>query len=162
MTDAITNQAEVTYKNEYLDANNPYPGETLLKTLDFCFTADIPIPQWARDEYRKCFNKYHKRISDTPLVTAFNTDQEAGKHRPSKLKKEKYLNTVYHLFMYFYTTKNRPIDGNLFDEIAEIMSVENLSGTTIKNWYYLDIRPMHKGGVVLPYNMQFIEKYLKK
>jgi hypothetical protein len=134
---AIQYQAEITYQNEYLDTKkNPPPGETLLKTLDYCFEAGIDVPAWAKAAYRKCYAKYGNRIGDDPLVFAFDTDQEAGKQKESKLRKQKHLNAVCHTLWHLHINEKMPMDGNLFEEVANRLDVKGIGASTIKKWWY--------------------------
>lgn len=164
MTDAKNNplnyQAEVNLKIEYFDKHNPHPGETLLKTLDFCFQANIDVPGWAKLAYRECYAKYEQRIGEEPLRTAFDTDQDAGKHRPSKRLKRQHLNTVCHTLWYLYTVEKLPIGQALFEEVARRHGdLKGLSPSLVKDWYYKDMKPILKllgGG--FPFNHGFVKK----
>jgi hypothetical protein len=144
MADSPVNrhQAEVNFKDRFFDIRNPHPGEILLETLDFCFQVGIDVPEWAKVEFRKSYRKYGKRLSSEPLVTAFNTDQEAGKHRESKRRKEKHLNTVCHTLWHLHANENWPIDEALFDEVARRHAVKGVGASTVKAWFYSDIKPM--------------------
>ena len=130
---AIVKQAEVNYRNQYLDSKNPHPGETLLKTLDYCFQAGIDVPQWAQDAYRKCYKKYEQRISKEPLVVAFDTDSEAGANVAMQHRKQKHLNTVCHTLWHLHIIKDMPIGDGLFEEVAKRHGdIYGLSGSTVK------------------------------
>jgi hypothetical protein len=142
MTNPIKHQAEVNFKKEYFDEKNPHPGETLLKTLDLCFQADIDVPDWAKAKFRECYAKYRNKCGSEPLIMAFNTDQEAGKHKASKLRKEKHLNTVCHTLWHLHINEKMPIDEHLFKKVAKRHKAAYLSASTIKSWFYSDIKPM--------------------
>lgn len=130
-------QVEIHYKAEYFDPQNPHPGETLLKTLDFCFKTNIHVPEWAQAEYRKCYKKYQNRISDNPLVMAFDTDQEAGKYRAKQQRQMKYMNTVCHTLWHLHINEGMPVDKSLFEEVSKRHHhPKGLSGRTIEEEFY--------------------------
>lgn len=139
---AIIEQAEIHYRNEYFDARNPHPGETLLKTLDYCFQAGIDIPEWAKTAYRKCYIEYGKTKSESPLVKAFSTDPNAGKERESKLRKQQHLNTVCHTVLHLYWNEGFKKDDDLWEETAQRIGVPYIGPSTVKLWFYSDIKPM--------------------
>jgi hypothetical protein len=153
-------QAEVYLKNEYFDKRNPHPGETLLKTLDFCFQAHIDVPDWAKIAYRQCYKNYGKRISSEPLRTAFDTDTDTGKYRSSKRLKQQYLNTVCHTLWHLHINENWPIDGELFAEVAKRHgNKKGLGASTIRGWFHDDMKPMLEllgGGFVVGHG--FVKK----
>ncbi len=152
---AIIHQIEVLDKVEYFDTNNPHPGETLLKVLDYCFAHDLDVPGWAKQAYRQSYKKYGQRIGKEPLITAFDTDPDAGKHKESKRRKNHYFNAVYHTLAYLHLAEKWPIDEALFSEIARRINKKGMGASTIKSWYYQDIKPI---GFIFSYNLSFVLK----
>jgi hypothetical protein len=155
-------QADVYFKDEYFDDKNPHPGETLFKTLDFCFQAGIDVPEWTKAEFRRCYAKYVKRIGSEPLTVAFDTDREAGKHKESKRRKQQHFNTVCHTLWHLHINENKPIDEALFEEVAKRHAVKGLGASTVKNLFYDEIRPMLKRFGGFPICPEFVKPNFQK
>ena len=135
--DPLIHQAEINYKADYFNPQNPHPGETLLQVLDYCFQAKIPVPKWAQDEYRKCYKKYQARIGLNPLVTAFDTDHDAGKQRGKQHRQLEHLQTVCHTLHHLRVNEGWSIGPALFEEVATRHgNVAGLSASTIQKEYF--------------------------
>lgn len=149
---AINRQAEINYRNDYFDPRNPHPGETLLQTLDYCFQAGIPVPEWAQEAYRKCYKKYQQRIGDEPLAMAFDTDQDAGKNTAKQRRQQKHMQTVCHTLWHLHINEGWPIDDELFKEVAARHgNIKGLRGSTIKKEFYPIVKSFIEtlGGLVV-------------
>jgi len=160
--DPIIYQAEINYKAEYFHKNNPTPGETLLKALDFCMQANISIPDWLRTEYRKSYRRYQQIISAEPLVTAFRTDPDMGKHRKSKQIKNKHYNSVWYTVMWLHLKEGKGISQALFDEVAERHAIKGLGGSTVRDWYYEMSKALADAGITWGVMECFVKPELQK